>query len=63
MSRAHAFFLTLLIWALFVSAVPLCYALWQLLLPKLHELGLWWYSGLMASVAAPFWYLMLRRMR
>lgn len=63
MSKAHAFFLTLLVSVLIAIAVPISVALWRLVLTQLSGLGMFAYSTLLACVAAPFLYAMFRRMR
>jgi hypothetical protein len=63
MSKAHAFFLTLLASVLISVAVPISVALWRLVLAQVSGLGMFAYSTLLACVAAPFLYAMLRRMK
>ena len=63
MSKAHAFFLALLVAAFMAVSVPLFVALWRLILTQLSGIGVFAYSTLLACVAMPFMYAMFRRMK
>lgn len=63
MSRPTSLFLALLLSAFIAVAVPLCIVLWRMLLTQIAGIGVFAYSTILACVAAPFLYIMLRRMR
>lgn len=63
MSRAHSFFLALLLAVLLAVLVPVSIALWRVLLTQISGLGVFAYSTMLACVAMPFLYAMLRRMK
>lgn len=63
MSKTHAFFLALLCAALFAVAVPVGVVVWRFLMTQVSAVGLFGYSTILGCVAAPFLYVMFRRMK
>ena len=63
MSKAHSFFLALLVAVVIAALVPVSVALWRLLLTQVSGMGMFAYSTMLACVALPFLYAMFRRMK
>ena len=63
MSKAHSFFLALLVAVVIAVLVPVSVAMWRLLLAQVSGMGMFAYSTMLACVALPFLYAMFRRMK